>query len=983
MTSEGTPSPALPLAGGGSADGSGGVTPSPTLPLQAGGSADASGGVTPSPSLPLQAGGSADGSGGVPPSPTLPLQGGGSSPAATLGTNGATHSSPPPLQGEGSGEGAATPPQTTVRSTCAYCGVGCGVLLTPDGQGGIEVKGDPDHPANRGRLCSKGIALGETVGLDDRLLAPRVNGADTDWDSALDLVATRFGETIAKHGPDSVAFYVSGQLLTEDYYVANKLMKGFIGSGNIDTNSRLCMASTVAGQRRAFGTDTVPGTYDDIEDADLVVLVGSNLAWCHPVLYQRVIAAQKQRPHMKIAVVDPRRTASCDRADIHLQIESGTDVELFNGLLSRIHQMGALDKGYMRHVEGFNAALAAASTARPAEVTKLPQALIDRFYNMWIGTEKVVTIFSQGVNQSSSGADKVNSILNCHLATGRIGKPGMGPFSVTGQPNAMGGREVGGLANMLACHLDIENADHRRAVRDFWNAPTIATAPGLKAVDMFRAVGDGRIKALWIIHTNPAVSMPDADAVRDAIKGCDFVVVSDITAQNDTARLAHVLLPAAAWGEKNGTVTNSDRTISRQRAALPVPGQARPDWEILAEVGRRMGWRHAFDYSTPVEIFREYAGLSQVAGIFGRDFDISAATRMRDIDYDAMEPFRWPLTATRQGGRFFADGQFYTPDGKARMLPLNYRPPESKRGRRFPYRLNTGRLRDQWHTMTRTAKSPRLSAHLPEPFCEIHPDDAAELGLAPADLVELTSTQGRAILRVVVTDKVRPGEVFAPMHWTGETAPSARIDALVAPVTDPVSGQPESKASVVAMKKFEAGWYAFAVSAGDMTPDAEYWARARTRNGWRAELAGREAPADWEAWARKLFGTEATVQVVSDAGRGIHRLAFHEGDRLVAALFVAPEPVGLMRDYVAGLPGTEAPGAISGRAPADRPDPGPVLCACFNVGVNTILTAIEDQGLCTVEAIGAALQAGTNCGSCRPEIAALLQKAALPPKAAE
>ncbi|WP_375691351.1 molybdopterin-dependent oxidoreductase [Pseudooceanicola sp. LIPI14-2-Ac024] len=861
-----------------------------------------------------------------------------------------------------------------VRSTCAYCGVGCGVLLTPDGRGGLDVKGDPDHPANRGRLCSKGAALGETVGLEERLLAPVYQGHEIGWDEALQTVADRFAETIATHGPDSVAFYVSGQLLTEDYYVANKLMKGFIGSANIDTNSRLCMASTVAGHRRAFGTDTVPGTYEDLDEADLVVLVGSNLAWCHPILYQRVLTARAARG-TRIVVIDPRRTASCDQADMHLALAPGSDVALFNELLSAIFEGGALDKEFLRNVDGFDAALKAALVDDPAKTGLDPQQIAD-FCKLWIGTERVVTVFSQGVNQSSSGSDKVNAILNCHLATGRIGTPGCGPFSVTGQPNAMGGREVGGLANMLACHLELENAEHRAAVRDFWGAGPLPQAAGLKAVDMFRAVGEGRIKALWIMHTNPAVSMPDADRVRDAIAGCDFTVVSDITAQTDTARLADLVLPATAWAEKDGTVTNSDRTISRQRAVLPAPGQARPDWAQLAEVGQRMGWREAFDYATPAEIFREYAALSGIAGRLGRDFDISGLTGIGEEGYATLAPTRWPVTATRDGGRFFADGAFYHADGRARMLPVTARAPEARTGKRYPFRLNTGRIRDQWHTMTRSGLSPRLSAHLAEPFLDIHPDDARGLRIDPADLVRVKSPEGQAILRARITTDVAPGQVFAPMHWTGETAPSARIDALVAGVTDPVSGQPESKAAVASVERLDAAWYGFAVSARAMTPRADYWARARTAQGWRAELAGLDPVADWEARARELFGLpDAPVQTLIDARRGTARLAFLDGDRLIAALFVSPRPVAVMRDYLAQLPGEVAGEALTGRTPADRPDPGPVLCSCFGVGVNTILSAIESDGLMSVEAVGAALQAGTNCGSCRPEIAALLARA--------
>ena len=860
------------------------------------------------------------------------------------------------------------------RSTCPYCGVGCGVLLRPDGRGGLDVRGDPDHPANYGRLCSKGTALGETVGLEQRLLAPHVHGADTDWDSALQLVADRFAQTIAEHGPDSAAFYVSGQLLTEDYYVANKLMKGFIGSANIDTNSRLCMASSVAGHKRAFGADTVPGTYEDLDQADLVVLVGSNLAWCHPVLYQRVLAARKQRG-TRIVVVDPRRTASCDQADMHLALQPGSDVALFNRLLAFLDDTGALDRDFLSHTTGIDEALAAARQA-DLSVTGLEDAEIEAFCALWARSEKVVTVYSQGVNQSTSGSDKVNAILNCHLATGRIGKPGMGPLSVTGQPNAMGGREVGGLANMLACHLDLENADHRSAVREFWNAPHMPQAPGLKAVDMFRAVGDGRIKALWVIHTNPAVSMPDADAVRDAIAACPFTVVSDITGQTDTARLADVLLPASAWAEKDGTVTNSDRTISRQRAVLPAPGQARPDWDILAEVGRRMGHGQAFDYTSPAEIFREYAALSGIAGQFGRDFDISGLSDLSDRDYAALLPRRWPVSARRDGGRFFADGAFYHADGKARLLPVTWRAPAARTEPRFPFRLNTGRLRDQWHTMTRTALSPRLSAHMAEPFVDMHPEDATRLGIRAADLVELRSPQGRAIMRARITDAVQRGQLFAPMHWTGETAPSARIDALVAPATDPVSGQPESKASVVAAARFEAAWYGFAVSANAMTFQSDYWAQARTAQGYRAELAGLTPAEDWEHEARRLFDApDAAAVSMVDPNRGNARVVLHNDGVVLGAVFISPTPVAVMRDYLTTLPGTIAPDALTGRPPANVPNPGPTVCSCFGVGLNTILEAVETKGALSVDAIGALLGAGTNCGSCRPEIAEILARA--------
>ncbi len=864
----------------------------------------------------------------------------------------------------------------TVCSTCPYCGVGCGVKLTPDGQGNLAVEGDPNHPANKGKLCSKGLALGETVGLEERLLAPRVNGAETGWHDALNLVAKRFSDTIAEHGPDSVAFYVSGQLLTEDYYVANKLMKGFIGSANIDTNSRLCMASTVVGHKRAFGSDTVPGTYEDLEQADLVILTGSNLAWCHPVLYQRLAAARAERG-TKIVVIDPRRTASCDIADLHLPIAPGTDVALFNGLFAYLRESGAIDPAFIAgHTSGFDAALESASTDA-VDVTGLDADAIARFYQMFAATERTVTVFSQGVNQSTSGSDKVNAILNCHLATGRIGKPGMGPFSVTGQPNAMGGRETGGLANMLAAHLDLENAEHRAAVQDFWSAPHIAEKPGLKAVDMFRAVGEGRIKALWIACTNPAVSMPDADAVRAAIKGCDFTVVSDITADTDTARLADVLLPATGWGEKDGTVTNSDRTISRQRPALPAPGLARHDWAIFADVGRRMGWNDAFDYSTPGEIFREHAVLSGVAGSLGRDFDISGLAELSDSEYDALTPTRWPVTATRSGGRFFGDGQFFTPDGRARFIPVQHKAPATTTSPKYPYRLNTGRTRDQWHTMTRTGLAAKLSRHLAEPFLQINPSDAATLGLKPADLAEVKSPSGTAILRTLISDDVPAGSPFAPMHWTGETAPAARIDALVAAEIDPFSGQPESKASVVSVERFDAGWYAYAVSARKPSANVAYWARVRTDNGWRMELAGDTMCGDWTGFARRLFGLNTEPQAFSDAASGTSRIAFvDETGALEAALFVSREPVVVARDHIAAQIGLPAEDVLAARPRGDVPDPGPTVCSCMAVGANTLFAAANELGA-DLERVCEATGAGVTCGSCRPEIANLISRFAV------
>ena len=864
------------------------------------------------------------------------------------------------------------------KTTCPYCGVGCGVIATVNDDGIVSIRGDQDHPANFGRLCSKGSALAETIDLEGRILHPEINGKRATWDEALDLVASRFSDTIAEHGPDSVAFYVSGQLLTEDYYLANKLMKGFIGSANIDTNSRLCMSSSVAGHRRAFGADTVPGTYEDMELADLVILTGSNLAWCHPVLYQRLAAAKAARPEMKVVVIDPRRTMSADIADMHLAIRPDGDVALFTGLLAHLSGSPAVDHAFVEdHTVGFDAAMQAAteySLPDIAEATGLTIAELISFYELFERTQKTVTCYSQGVNQSQSGTDKVNAIINCHLATGRIGRPGMGPFSLTGQPNAMGGREVGGLANMLAAHMAIESAGDRDRVQRFWASPAIAEKPGLKAVDMFRAVADGRIKALWIMATNPVVSMPDAGAVEAAIKACPFVVVSDVMAKTDTARHAHVLLPSLGWGEKDGTVTNSERRISRQRGFLDTPGEAKADWWQMAEVGRRMGFGAAFAFRHASEIFAEHAALSGFENLGSRDFDISGVDPKV---YDGMAPFQWPRPQAGDAGttRFFADGRFYHADGKARFI-VTALPEVDRTSADYPLTLNTGRIRDQWHTMTRTGKSARLTAHIAEPFAELHPRDAQALGIESADLVELESPHGKVLLRALISERQARGSVFAPMHWNDQFASRARIDMVVAPVTDPYSGQPASKNTGVRARRFEAKAYGFAISrTRPDAPDCAYWAIAKADGGYRMELAFAEEPQDWTLWARQVFGIDAGIEPLgySDRQTGDLRLAFFDGDILLAALFIARRPVAVARNWaISQLTERHEDlrmrfALIAGRPGAGRPDPGATVCSCFNVGVNQITAAVRD-GCHSVEAIGKVLNAGANCGSCRAEI---------------
>jgi assimilatory nitrate reductase catalytic subunit len=868
---------------------------------------------------------------------------------------------------------------TETRTTCPYCGVGCGVIAARAPDGEISVRGDPEHPANFGRLCSKGSALAETIDLEGRLLHPQINGERASWDQALDLVAERFIETIAEHGPDSVAFYVSGQLLTEDYYAANKLMKGFIGSANIDTNSRLCMASSVAGHRRAFGADTVPGNYEDLEEADLIVLVGSNLAWCHPVLFQRIMAAKDTRPSMKIVNIDPRRTVTADGADMHLGISPDGDVALFSGLLAWLKSHGKIDQAYVAdHTSGFEAAIAAGlqTLADVALATGLSETELEAFYTLFAATEKVVTVHSQGVNQSACGTDKVNAIINCHLATGRIGRPGMGPFSVTGQPNAMGGREVGGMANMLAAHMEIENRAHRDLVQYFWRAPRIAQKPGLKAVDMFKAVADGRVKALWIMGTNPAVSMPDANAVEHAIKNCPFVVVSDIMETTDTARHAHVKLPAQGWGEKDGTVTNSERRISRQRPFLDAPGDALGDWKIIAEVGRRMGFEKAFGWSSPAEVFAESAALSGIENNGIRDFDISAFEDVDENGYEAIAPFQWPLSKGETSGRarFFADGEFYTADKKARFIAVT---PPAALAKTHQLMVNTGRIRDHWHTMTRTGKSPRLSQHIAEPYCEINPEDAMRLGIRTADLVKIENVRGSATVRASVTARQQTGHVFAPMHWNDSYAADARIGRLVSDAVDPVSGQPALKMALASVEKFRAVWHGFAVTREKPALDLDYWACARTEGGWRTELASSALTDAWETTARSILGAAADEELISyqDRRRGDWRFAAMRGGILLGVFYASREPVAVARSWAAtlfenqDLPVLEL---LAGRPGGAVEDKGAIICSCFSVGFRQIEAAVANGSCLSVDAVGALLKAGTNCGSCRSEIRSII-----------
>ena len=862
-----------------------------------------------------------------------------------------------------------------VRTTCPYCGVGCGVVAQPGG----AIVGDPAHPANFGRLCSKGAALADTLDDRHRLREPMVDGVSASWDTALDLVANRFQSAIAEHGPDSVAFYVSGQCLTEDYYVANKLMKGFIGSGNIDTNSRLCMASSVAGHVRAFGADVVPGSYEDLEQADLMVLVGSNLAWCHPVLFQRLQAARAERG-TKLVVIDPRHTATCADADLHLKLAPGSDVALFAGLLAHLDAVGAVDRDWTgRHTSGLGDALEAARGVDVAGITGLPPAEIARFYAWFAETPRTVTVYSQGVNQSAAGTDKVSSILNVHLATGRIGLPGAGPFSVTGQPNAMGGREVGGLANQVAAHMRFDQPDARDRVQRFWRSPGVAPGPGLKAVDLFDAVADGRIRALWIICTNPADSMPRADLVREALAACPFVVVSDIW-PTDTTRYAHVLLPAAGWGERSGTVTNSERRISRQRRFRDAPGEARPDWWMLAQVGQRMGWAQEFAWTNEAEVFQEHAALTAFENAGTRTLDLGGLAALTGAEYDALAPVQWPVPQHGvAGGRLFAAGGFPTPDGRARLAPVAWRPLATPRSADFPMLLNTGRVRDQWHTMTRTGLAPRLCQHVTEPLAALHPSDAGRLGVAEAGLVRLRTAHGAAVLRATLDPGQRPGEVFVPMHWTDAFAASGPVARLVGAACDPLSGQPALKATPLHVGAVPTLWRGLLLHQAAVQPQGAVWSRIPLESGHAFDLSGTERlPEAVGEFARGLLDAEgAEIMEMADPARGVWRFAALRGGRLVTCLYLASGTAALPSRQALGalLAGPVADAArhavlagLTGGRPAEK-----LVCACFAVGLETVREAVTGQRLTSVAEIGAALRAGTNCGSCIPELREILR----------
>lgn len=698
--------------------------------------------------------------------------------------------------------------KTEVTSTCCYCGVGCGVKIQLDKHDRVTVTGDESHPVNRGKMCSKGMNLQYTVNdRSDRLHYPQMRYhrgmplQRVSWDDALTRTAAVFRTLISTYGPDAVAFYASGQCLTEEYYVINKLIKGFIGSNNIDTNSRLCMSSAVAAYKMSLGEDSVPICYDDIELTDCLLVEGANPAWCHPILWRRVEAHKAKNPDTKIIVVDPRKTDSAAVADIHLQIQPGTDMVLNYAIGRLLIENGDIDADFIaNHTEGFAAYKARVferTVAEAAWICHVPEEDIRQAANYIGESNSLLTLWTMGLNQSVKGVDKNLSLIDLNLITGRIGKPGSGPFSLTGQPNAMGGREVGGLANLLPAHRDLKNDAHRREVSDFWGGTTISDQSGLTATEMFDALADGKLKAIWILCTNPLTSLPNARRVEQALKKAKFVVVQEISNKPQTLDYADAILPAAGWAEKEGTMTNSERRISHLHKIIDPPGEALPDAEIICRFAQKMGY-DGFDYADAEAIYREHARLTAKTSIQIDGLDYAGIDRHKTV--------QWPYRKRRDTGtpRLFEGHQFHTPTKRAIIHSPGTEMPSEHPDMDFPFILTTGRVRDQWHTMTKTGKVSKLKQHIKEPQLEIHKDDAGRLGIEEGQLVEVTSRRGNVRVKATIGDTIKPGCVFLPMHW-GKLWGSDlnRANNLTNPLLDPVSKEPDFKFCAVRVARYQ------------------------------------------------------------------------------------------------------------------------------------------------------------------------------------
>ena len=904
---------------------------------------------------------------------------------------------------------------TETKATCCYCGVGCGVLIQSDGRQVSGVRGDPDHPANFGRLCSKGstLHLSAQASLQKQVRALHPEMRITrdqprqrcDWDLTLYFMAQQFADTIAEYGPDSVAFYISGQLLTEDYYVFNKLAKGLIGTNNIDSNSRLCMSSAVAGYKQTLGADAPPACYEDIDLAEVIFIAGSNTAYAHPILYRRIEEARKNNPDLKVIVADPRRTDTARDADLFLAILPGTDVALFNGMLHLCLWEELVDTAYIAaHTEGFAELKQTVRDYTPAFVAQtcgISEADLIQAAR-WFGQSKAtLSLYCQGLNQSSSGTAKNAALINLHLATRQIGKPGAGPFSLTGQPNAMGGREVGGMANLMSGHRDLANAGHRAEVAALWGVDAVPATPGKTAVEMFEAVRQGEIKIIWIVCTNPAQSMPEQNLIREALNKAQLVIVQEAYASTATAAYADILLPATTWAEKSGTVTNSERRITRVNAALDQPGETRHDWEIATAFAQKlevlMGREHSiFPYRKPEQIWNEHRESTR-----GRDLDITG------LSYRLLEtqgPQQWPYPAGASEGkkRLYEDGIFPTASGRARFVNTAYQAVADKVDPRHPFSLNTGRLRDQWHGMSRTGTVAQLFSHAAEPGINMARQDMDRRFLKNGDLVHVTNKRGSQIFAVSESDEMRAGQVFVAMHW-GEEYLSGRghgsnfsfgVNALTSPAIDPVSRQPELKHAAVKILKADLPWrfLAFAWVDGAQAFSLQLALRPYMREFAYASCVpfGRDkvgilfrAADDYAAAPEllqkieDLFGIHgAQVLRYDDKRRGNARhILVRDGTLAAVALsgdisaeswlkayLLDQQPVAKLGRMLL-MPSTSAPQGFKPR--------GKVVCSCLNVAdteINTALESLNGSPLDVLAGLQSRLKCGTNCGSCVPEL---------------
>ncbi|WP_373184702.1 molybdopterin-dependent oxidoreductase [Halopseudomonas sp.] len=891
----------------------------------------------------------------------------------------------------------------TTASTCCYCGVGCGVLIEHDGQTIQGVSGDPAHPANYGRLCSKGSTLHKTGDPAARAMYPELRlgkgmaRSRTDWDTAMQHAAQVFGQTIAEHGPDSVAFYISGQLLTEDYYAFNKLARGLIGTNNIDSNSRLCMSSAVVGYKRSLGADSPPCSYEDIEQSDCLLIIGSNMAYAHPVLFRRLEQAKAEHPEKRIIVVDPRRTATCEIADMHLAVQPGTDVALLHGIMHILMWEGWTDQTFIAaHTSGIEDLQTLVRDYTPEFVARtcgISQADLQTVARMIGSTPSFLSLWCMGMNQSSAGSAKNSALINLHLATGQIGKPGSGPFSLTGQPNAMGGRETGSLSNLLPGHRDAANALHRGEVADYWGIDALPDAPGLSAVELFEAVRQGRIKALWIACTNPAQSMPDQTLVRQALSACPFVVVQEAFATTETCQFADLLLPAASWGEKSGSVTNSERRISRVRPAIAAPGEARADWAIVCDLARRLEEQlrpaqpSLFNFANPQALFDEFRVLTR-----GRDLDYSG------LSYeliDSLGPQQWPFPdgAAEGTARLYRDGRFPTSDGHARFVADAYVAAKEQAQMDFPLILNTGRLRDQWHGMSRTGTAAQLFGHVDQAQISVHPEQLRRHALTDGQLVRVTSRRGELVLPVLADDQLQPGQAWIPMHWGDRFLLGGGVNVLTQPAFDPLSRQPELKQAAIRIEPATLPWDVFILVEGDIQRrfsalrtlcEHLSYASFSLRGRERAALLVRAAhhqPADaaWLAQVDAVLGLDQdSLLAYDDPCRAISKRIALEGDHirtvrlcgetnardwLISLWEGGPTPVHLRPWLLAPL--SAPPGEATGKVEK-------IICNCMNVSQSRIQTGIN-EGL-DLDGLKSALGCGTECGSCLPEIRRLIHR---------